>query len=81
VLLPKSDFDGARKLWAPFLEKNAGKQIILYCRSGRRADTVGQALAAEGRSVTNAADSGLASGGPADPPGRQALTPGAQVSY
>ena len=54
VLLPKSDFDGARKLWAPFLEKNAGKQIILYCRSGRRADTVAQALAAEGRSAANA---------------------------
>ncbi len=54
VLLPKSDFDGARKLWAPFLEQQAGKQIILYCRSGRRADTVGQALAAAGRAVANA---------------------------
>lgn len=54
VLLPKSDFDGARKLWAPFLEKNAGKQIILYCRSGHRAGTIAQALAAEGRPVANA---------------------------
>ncbi len=54
VLLPKSDFDGARKLWAPFLEKNAGKQIILYCRSGHRAGTIAQALATEGRPVANA---------------------------
>lgn len=54
VLLPKSDFDGDQKRWKPFLEKNAGKQIILYCRSGRRADTVGQALAALGHAVANA---------------------------
>ncbi len=54
VLLPKSDFDGDKKLWKDFLAKVGDKQVILYCRSGRRADTVGQALAAEGRSVANA---------------------------
>ena len=54
VLLPKSDFDGERKQWKDFLAKVGDKQIILYCRSGRRADAVGQALAAEGRSVANA---------------------------
>jgi len=54
VLLPKSDFDGDKKQWKDFLAKVGDKQIILYCRSGRRAETVGRALAAEGRSVTNA---------------------------
>ncbi len=54
VLLPKSDFDGDKKQWKDFLAKVGDKQIILYCRSGRRADAVGQALAAEGRSVANA---------------------------
>lgn len=54
VLLPKSDFDGDKKQWKDFLAKAGAKQIILYCRSGRRADAVGQALAAEGRSVANA---------------------------
>jgi rhodanese-related sulfurtransferase len=54
VLLPKSDFDGEKKAWKDFLAKVGDKQIILYCRSGRRAETVGQALAAEGKSVANA---------------------------
>lgn len=54
VLLPKSDFDGDKKQWKDFLAKIGDKQIILYCRSGRRAETVGQALAAEGKSVANA---------------------------
>jgi len=54
VLLAKSDFDGAQKDWKPFLEKNAGKEIILYCRSGARAGTVGAALAEKGLKVSNA---------------------------
>ena len=54
VLLSKSDFDGERKEWKPFLEKNAGKQIILYCRSGRRSGAVAEALAALGHAVANA---------------------------
>lgn len=54
VLLPKSDFDGAKQQWKDFLAQAGDKQIILYCRSGRRADAVGQALAAEGRAVANA---------------------------
>jgi rhodanese-related sulfurtransferase len=54
VLLPKSDFDGEKAQWKDFLAKVGDKQIILYCRSGRRAEAVGQALAAEGRSVANA---------------------------
>ena len=54
VLLAKSDFDGAQKEWKPFLEKNAGKEIILYCRSGNRSGIVAAALAQQGLNVANA---------------------------
>lgn len=54
VLLPMSDFNGAQKLWKPFLENNAGKEIILYCRSGNRSGQVAKKLAEQGRSVANA---------------------------
>ena len=54
VLLPKSDFDGAQKQWKAFLAQVGEKQIILYCRSGRRSGVVGQALAAQGCAVANA---------------------------
>ena len=54
VLLAKSDFDGVQKDWKPFLEKNTGKKIILYCRSGGRAGIVGAALAEKGLNVANA---------------------------
>jgi rhodanese-related sulfurtransferase len=54
VLLPKSDFDGGQKEWKPFLEKNKGKEIILYCRSGKRAGVVAAALAEKGVKVANA---------------------------
>ena len=54
VLLAKSDFDGAQKDWKPFLEKNAGKEIVLYCRSGNRSGKVAAALAEKGLKVANA---------------------------
>ena len=54
VLLPKSDYDGAQKLWKEFLARTGDKQIILYCRSGHRAGVLGAALAAQGRQVVNA---------------------------
>jgi rhodanese-related sulfurtransferase len=54
TLLAKSDFDGAQKDWKPFLAKNAGKEFILYCRSGARAGAVGAALAEKGLRVANA---------------------------
>jgi len=54
VLLPKSDFDGPQKLWKEFLGHTGGKQIILYCRSGKRAGVIGAALAEQGRPVANA---------------------------
>jgi rhodanese-related sulfurtransferase len=54
VLLPKSDFDGSGKVWTEFLAKTGDKQLILYCRSGKRAGVIATALAAKGRSVANA---------------------------
>lgn len=54
TLLPMSDFNGDQKLWKPFLEKNAGKQLILYCRSGNRSGQVAAKLAAAGQPVANA---------------------------
>lgn len=55
VLLPKSEFDeGMIGEWKDFLTKNGDKQIILYCRSGRRSSTVATALAAKGHKVANA---------------------------
>lgn len=54
VLLPKSDFDGEQKEWKEFLAKNGDKQVIVYCRSGRRAETVAAALAAKGLKTANA---------------------------
>lgn len=54
VLLAKSDFDGAQKDWKPFLEQNAGKEIILYCRSGNRSGKVAAVLAEKGLKVANA---------------------------
>lgn len=54
VLLAKSDFDGAQKDWKPFLEQNAGKEIILYCRSGNRSGKVAAVLAEKGLKAANA---------------------------
>lgn len=54
VLLPKSDFDGDQKQWKEFLGQTGGKEIILYCRSGKRAGVIGTALAAKGHKVANA---------------------------
>ena len=54
VLLPKSDFDGPQKLWKDFLAHTGDKEVILYCRSGKRAGTIASALAAKGIKVANA---------------------------
>ena len=53
-LLPMSDFNGDRKLWKPFLAKHAGKELILYCRTGNRSGKVATKLAEEGQTVANA---------------------------
>jgi rhodanese-related sulfurtransferase len=54
LLLAKSDYDGAKKDWRPFLDDAAGKTIILYCRSGKRSGTVAADLEAKGYKVANA---------------------------
>lgn len=55
VLLEKSDFDGQKAAWTPFLEKTGkDKTVILYCRSGKRAGVIGEALAAQGYKIVNA---------------------------
>ena len=65
VLLPKSDFDADQKLWKEFLARTGDRQILLYCRSGKRAGVIAAALAEKGHKVANAggfkdwADAGL----------------------
>lgn len=55
VLLPKSEFDAGRVgEWKEFLAHVGHKQIIIYCRSGKRSGAVAEALELEGRKVANA---------------------------
>lgn len=55
VLLPKSEFDeGQKGDWKAFLAKVGDKQIITYCRSGRRSGAVAAVLAEQGHKVANA---------------------------
>lgn len=53
VLLPLSDLRGDRKRWAPFLEQNRGKRILLYCRSGNRSGMAAATLKEEGFDAAN----------------------------
>src|SRR6478736_9554516 len=55
VLLPKSEFDAGRLgEWKDFLAKVGDKEIITYCRSGKRSGVVATALEQEGHKVANA---------------------------
>lgn len=55
VLLPKSEFDeGLTGEWKTFLAQVGDKQVITYCRSGKRAGVVAEALAAKGLKTANA---------------------------
>jgi len=55
VLLPKSEFDaGLVGEWKAFLAKIGDKEIITYCRSGKRAGVVAAELAKQGHKVANA---------------------------
>ena len=55
VLLPKSEFDaGLIGDWKAFLAKTGDKEIITYCRSGKRAGVVAAELAKQGHKVANA---------------------------
>jgi rhodanese-related sulfurtransferase len=74
VLLPKSEFDdGLKGDWQDFLAKVGDRQIILYCRSGRRSGAVAAALAGKGHPVANAGgfqawqEAGLPTRQPAEP--------------
>lgn len=74
VLLPKSEFDaGQVGDWKDFLAKVGDKQIITYCRSGRRSGAVAEALAKAGHKVANAGgfqawqDAGLPTRKPTEP--------------
>ena len=48
VLLPLSDLNGARELWAPFLAQRGDRQLLLYCASGARSAYAAKILSAEG---------------------------------
>lgn len=55
MLLPKSEFDaGMTGAWKDFIKQVGDKQVITYCRSGRRSDAVAAALAEKGLKVANA---------------------------
>lgn len=55
ALLAKSEFDaGLIGEWKDFLAQTGDKQIITYCRSGKRSGAVAAALAAKGHKVANA---------------------------
>lgn len=53
VLLPLSDLRGHRERWTPFLNKNRGKRILLYCQSGRRSGMAASLLKKEGFVASN----------------------------
>lgn len=54
ALLPLSDLRGDRRQWAPFLEKNRGKRLCLYCQSGARSSHAAGLLRREGIDARNA---------------------------
>lgn len=55
VLLPKSEFDaGQVGDWKDFLAKVGDKEIITYCRSGKRSGAVAAELEKHGHKVANA---------------------------
>jgi rhodanese-related sulfurtransferase len=53
VLLPKSDFDGEQKQWKAFLAANRDKQILVYCRTGRRSGAIASSLGEKGVKTAN----------------------------
>ena len=54
ALLPLSDLRGPRCQWNTFLEKNRGKQLLLYCHSGTRSASAAAQLRREGLDARNA---------------------------
>ena len=53
ALLPYSDLRGARTQWRAYLEKHKGKQLLLYCHSGRRSGLAAAQLCREGFDAVN----------------------------
>lgn len=53
ALLPFSDLRGERAQWRPFLEKQRGKRLLLYCASGSRSGLAAKKLRAEGLDAVN----------------------------
>ncbi|MEX2043786.1 MAG: rhodanese-like domain-containing protein [Opitutus sp.] len=54
ALLPFSDLRGPRRQWDAFLEKNRGRQLLLYCHSGTRSAMAAAELRREGLDALNA---------------------------
>lgn len=53
-VLPLSDLRGGRVAWEAFLEANADRELILYCRSGNRSGQAMKLLQEEGYRTANA---------------------------
>lgn len=53
LLLPLSDLQGSREKWKAVLDANKDKELLLYCRSGRRSDVAATLLKGEGFKTTN----------------------------
>lgn len=53
-VLSLSDLRGDRVAWSAFLEENADRELILYCRSGNRSGQAAALLAEEGYRTANA---------------------------
>ena len=54
VLCSLSDLRGSRAQWAPILEANRDKELILYCASGARSGIAAGILRGEGFRAVNA---------------------------
>ena len=53
VLLPLRDLSGRRRQWQPFLEKNARRELLLYCGAGVRSAMAARLLTSEGFRAAN----------------------------
>ena len=54
ALLSLSDLHGSRTQWRAFLEKNRGRQLLVYCQSGSRSARAAAQLRHEGLDALNA---------------------------
>jgi rhodanese-related sulfurtransferase len=53
LLLSLSDLQGKREQWRQVLKEKPGKELLVYCRSGRRSGIAAEILRKEGFTVTN----------------------------